>query len=100
MKNIRRVSKRNLGIKKSLGGQEGAIYETFELVQKQQNKTDLVFIVMCLKLHFVFSSLSDAQLQQLAKSMFYCKLAPNQAIIRQGDNASSFFIIGRRMVIH
>jgi cGMP-dependent protein kinase len=29
----------------------------------------------------------------MAESMFYCKLAPGQAIIKQGDNASSFFII-------
>jgi cGMP-dependent protein kinase len=58
---VRRISKRNVGIKKN-SQSEGLpqIYESFELTKKVQAKQDVVFIVMCLKMHFVFSSLSDS----------------------------------------
>jgi cGMP-dependent protein kinase len=48
-----------LGIKKTTGSGDGHIYETFDLVEKKQQKNDIAFIVMCLKMHFVFSSMSE-----------------------------------------
>ncbi|KAM3141578.1 hypothetical protein pb186bvf_006183 [Paramecium bursaria] len=88
---IRRMSKRNAGIQQPL--QQVQISENFEVLQKKQQKTDITFIVMCLKLHFVFSTLSDVQLNHLAQQMFYCKLAKGSTIIKQGDSASSFFLL-------
>lgn len=38
---IRRVSKRNVGIKKSLASGGGGIYETFEPQQKNQTPQDI-----------------------------------------------------------
>ncbi|CAK56806.1 unnamed protein product (macronuclear) [Paramecium tetraurelia] len=86
-----RKAQRVAGIQQSSGGQH--IYETYVQCQKQQQRSDIIFIVMCLKLHFVFSFLNDAQLNHLASQMFYCKLQKGQSIIKQGDGANAFFIL-------
>ncbi|CAD8177373.1 unnamed protein product [Paramecium pentaurelia] len=86
-----RKAQRVAGIQQSSGAQH--IYETYVQCQKQQQRSDIVFIVMCLKLHFVFSFLNDAQLNHLASQMFYCKLLKGQSIIKQGDGANAFFIL-------
>ncbi|CAD8077546.1 unnamed protein product [Paramecium primaurelia] len=86
-----RKTQRVAGIQQSSGAQH--IYETYIQCQKQQQRSDIVFIVMCLKLHFVFSFLNDAQLNHLASQMFYCKLLKGQSIIKQGDGANAFFIL-------
>ncbi|CAD8121760.1 unnamed protein product [Paramecium sonneborni] len=90
---VRRVTKRNIGIKKSIVSNEGTIYETFEPLMKPQTPQDIGFIVKCFQAHFVFSSMNETQLIQLAKSMFYCRLVIGQMIIKQGDGASSFFVL-------
>ncbi|CAD8172465.1 unnamed protein product [Paramecium octaurelia] len=86
-----RKAQRVAGIQQSSGAQH--IYETYVQCQKQQQRSDIIFIVMCLKLHFVFSFLNDAQLNHLASQMFYCKLQKGQSIIKQGDGANAFFIL-------
>ncbi|CAD8086133.1 unnamed protein product [Paramecium sonneborni] len=86
-----RKGQRVAGIQQSSGGHQ--IFETYTQCQKQQQRSDLIFIVMCLKLHFVFSFLNDAQLNHLANQMFYCKLLKGQTIIKQGDSANAFFIL-------
>ncbi|CAK80945.1 unnamed protein product (macronuclear) [Paramecium tetraurelia] len=86
-----RKTQRVAGIQQSLGANH--IYETYVECHKQHQRSDIVFIVMCLKLHFVFSFLNDAQLNHLASQMFYCKLSKGQSIIKQGDGANAFFIL-------
>ncbi|CAD8190052.1 unnamed protein product [Paramecium octaurelia] len=90
---IRRVSKRNVAIRPTQETGMAQIYETFHPEQKAQTLDDIKFIIKCFQSHFVFSSMTDTQLTQLAHSMFYCKLQTGEAIIKQGDGASSFFII-------
>ncbi|CAK60750.1 unnamed protein product (macronuclear) [Paramecium tetraurelia] len=90
---VRRVTKRNIAIKKSIATNEGTIYETFDPLMKPQTPQDIGFIVKCFQSHFVFSSMNETQLVQLAKSMFYCRLVIGQTIIKQGDGASSFFVL-------
>lgn len=34
------------------------------------------------------------QREYVVKSMFYCEVEENQFIFKQGDNASSYFILG------
>jgi hypothetical protein len=53
------MSKRNAAIRKSLAATEGQIFEKFDRVDKKPAKSDIAYIVMCLKIHFVFSSLSE-----------------------------------------
>ncbi|CAD8120025.1 unnamed protein product [Paramecium sonneborni] len=90
---IRRVSKRNIAIKPTQESGLAQIFETFHPEQKNQTLDNIKFIIKCFQGHFVFSSMTETQLTQLAHSMFYCKLAVGQTIIRQGDGASSFFIL-------
>ncbi|CAK67015.1 unnamed protein product (macronuclear) [Paramecium tetraurelia] len=98
---IRRVSKRNIAIKATQESGVGQIFETYHPQQRNQTLDDIKFIIKCFQGHFVFSSMTETQLTQLANSMFYCKLSVGQTIIRQGDGASSFFILekGRINVI-
>ncbi|CAD8175018.1 unnamed protein product [Paramecium pentaurelia] len=91
-----RKAQRIAGIQQSLGANH--IYETYVQCQKQQQRSDIVFIVMCLKQHFVFSFLNDAQLNHLASQMFYCKLSKGQSIIKQGDGANAFFILEKGLI--
>ncbi|CAD8084743.1 unnamed protein product [Paramecium sonneborni] len=86
-----RKGQRIAGLQQTSGGNQ--IYEIYVQCQKQQQQSDIVFIVQRLKLHFVFSFLNEVQLNQLASQMFYCKLLKGQSIIKQGDNANAFFIL-------
>lgn len=64
---------------------------------------DEVLIRNCLASHFIFFSIiKDTSItQELLKSFFYCELSKDSYIIKQGDNASSFFVLqkGRLEVI-
>ena len=50
--------------------------EKYKLIaDKTQTTNDLLFVVSCLKNHFVFYNISDHDLENIAKSMFYCEVS-------------------------
>jgi cGMP-dependent protein kinase len=59
---------------------------------------DAQFLFQSLSHHFIFTSLVHSSLNQLLPAFFYCKAEPGQMIIRQGDGASSFFVVHRGRV--
>ncbi|EGR28852.1 protein kinase domain protein [Ichthyophthirius multifiliis] len=71
------------------------IYENIIAVQKKKTPNDNTFIITCLKNHFVFYNLNEAELENIVKKMFYCEVAINDYIFKQSDNATSFFILER-----
>jgi cGMP-dependent protein kinase len=56
------------------------------------------FILGCLKNHFIFYNLSEAELENVAKKMFYCSVTSDQYIFREGSKALCFFIIEKGMM--
>ncbi|EAR92057.2 CGMP-dependent kinase 9-1 (macronuclear) [Tetrahymena thermophila SB210] len=69
------------------------ICENFKRVEKKKNYQDIKFIITCLRNHFVFYNLQDSQLETLVNEMFYCELQEGETIIKEEDNASTFFIL-------
>jgi len=70
-----------------------ALYENIKKIPREKNKNDIVFIINCLRNHFVFYNLSEHELENIVTRMFYCEVPPNEHIFKQGDSASSFFIL-------
>lgn len=70
-------------------------YEQIKKVERAKTKLDLDFITGCLSKHFVFSQLTeDAEIMKdiLAK-FFCCEVSQGDYIMKQGDEASSFFVL-------
>ncbi|KRX08335.1 Protein kinase-like domain [Pseudocohnilembus persalinus] len=67
--------------------------EHFTRVEKKKTTQDIEFISHCLKSHFVFYRLSDSDRKKLAQAFFYCQLSKDDYIIKQGSDASTFFIL-------
>lgn len=74
-------------------GNEG-VFENIRIVDKKKSANDIQFILTCLKNHFIFYNLSEAELENIVNKMFFCEMRTNEFIFKQGDNASSFFILG------
>lgn len=49
------------------------IYENVRKIDKKKSLNDTTFILTCLKNHFVFYNLSEAELENIASKMFYCE---------------------------
>jgi cGMP-dependent protein kinase len=76
-------------------GEDTTIYEKFRKVERKNNKEDVAFIIKCLNKHFIFFSLMEDvhAIEYLIDNLFYCEIKAGDVIIKQGDNASSFFIL-------
>lgn len=71
------------------------IYENFKTIEKKKCPADIAFIEKSLQNHFTFSALiADRTLQeQLIEKFKLCKVEKGRYLMRQNDNASSFFIL-------
>jgi len=80
------------------GGEKGdieVIHEKIKRITRQKNSNDVMFIINCLKNHFVFYNLTENELENIVSKMFYCEVGPNEYIFKQTDPASSYFILER-----
>lgn len=75
------------------GGEQ--ISESVDIITKKKTPNDNTFIITCLKNHFVFYNLNESELENIVKKMFYCQVPHNTFIFKQGDPATSFFILER-----
>jgi cGMP-dependent protein kinase len=57
-----------------------------------------MFILNCLKNHFIFYNLSEKELDNVKDSMFLADFAPGAEVFRQGTIGSCFYIIQRGSV--
>lgn len=57
-----------------------------------------MFILNCLKNHFIFSHLSEKQLDNIKDHMFWAKIGIDTDIFRQGTIGTCFFIIEKGSV--
>jgi len=71
----------------------GVLYENIKKSAKSRTIEDVKFLGNCLINHFVFHNLSDNELQGIVNKMFYAEVNANEFIFKQGDDASSFFIV-------
>ncbi|CAD8072813.1 unnamed protein product [Paramecium primaurelia] len=86
--------------KKYRGGDDvnHQIHENVTRIDREMQQSDIDLIRKSFKGHFVFFSLPEDQIAQLIEHMFYCTLKANQFIFKQGDQASSYFVIERGSV--
>ncbi|KRX03427.1 Protein kinase-like domain [Pseudocohnilembus persalinus] len=75
------------------GGEQ--VHEQITIINKKKTPNENTFIITCLKNHFVFYNLNEAELENIVKKMFYCEVAQQQFIFQQSYPASSFFILER-----
>ncbi|EGR27103.1 hypothetical protein IMG5_201250 [Ichthyophthirius multifiliis] len=73
--------------------QEYVIEENYTQISHQKTPEDISIIKQNLKNHFVFSHLQEDQLDNLISKMFYCETQKDQYLIKEGDSASTFFIL-------
>lgn len=59
---------------------------------------DLKLIVESLKVHPVFYALSDQDLESIVRAMFYCEVPAEEFVFKQGDQASTYFILEKGRV--
>ena len=60
---------------------------------KSKSQTDDQFIITCLRNHFVFYNLSEAELNNVRGYMWWTEVPAHSNIFRQGDQGSCFFIL-------
>ncbi len=88
----RRKKQRNGTIK---GFTDQEIYENFTTIEKKKSLIDKTLILKSLSRHFTFSSLmKDKDIQEILLDQFkLCRINKGQYLMKQNDNASSFFIL-------
>eukprot|EP01017_Pseudomicrothorax_dubius_P023633 TRINITY_DN2520_c0_g1_i2.p1 TRINITY_DN2520_c0_g1~~TRINITY_DN2520_c0_g1_i2.p1 ORF type:complete len:815 (+),score=191.06 TRINITY_DN2520_c0_g1_i2:35-2479(+) len=77
----------------NIGGD--VLFENIRRMPRKKNGNDIMFIISCLKSHFVFYNHSDAELENIVAKMFFCEIDKNDYLFKQGDPAMCFFIIER-----
>ena len=72
---------------------EEKIYENFINIFRKKKPHDREIISEALKAHFTFSYLERSIRESLLEKFNFCKVEQGNYLMRQGDNASCFFII-------
>ncbi|KRX11142.1 Protein kinase-like domain [Pseudocohnilembus persalinus] len=89
----RHEKKQKQGFKHMGDNETTDIHENIVKKKKNMKHEDLQLIVQSLKGHFVFYALSDSELEYIVRKMFYCEVANGQYIFKQGNQASTYFIL-------
>lgn len=58
----------------------------------------MTFLLGCLKNHFIFYNLSEAEIENVAKKMFYCSVQNDSYVFKETSKAMCFFIIEKGMM--
>ena len=82
---------RKMGALKDDG--EEIIYERFTNIFRKKKPQDKKMISDSLTKHFTFSYLSPAIREILLEKFNFCKIDEGDYLMKQGDNASCFFIL-------
>eukprot|EP01017_Pseudomicrothorax_dubius_P018366 TRINITY_DN2034_c0_g3_i3.p1 TRINITY_DN2034_c0_g3~~TRINITY_DN2034_c0_g3_i3.p1 ORF type:complete len:734 (-),score=140.48 TRINITY_DN2034_c0_g3_i3:35-2236(-) len=69
------------------------IIENIRHLRREKSTMDILFMVTNLRKHFVFYNLSDNELQNFVPRMFYCEVEEGEFIFKQGENATTFFLL-------
>ena len=80
-----------MGVVKDDG--EEIIYEHFTNIFRKKKPQDRKMISDSLISHFTFSYLEQAVRETLLESFNFCKVDEGEYLMKQGDNASCFFIL-------
>lgn len=74
---------------------EGKIYENFVDRSKAKSLIDQTLISKSLSKHFIFSALLNdpATHNDLIEAFKYCSLSEDEYLLKENDQASSFFIL-------
>jgi cGMP-dependent protein kinase len=75
--------------------EDDKFYETFTKIDRKQTPKDIEFLLQGLSKHFIFSQLVNDKLllEDVLRKFFFCQVEKGQYIIKQNDDASSFFVL-------
>lgn len=82
---------RKLGALKDDG--EEIIYERFTNIYRKKKQQDKKLISDSLTAHFTFSYLEESIREILMEKFNFCRVDEGEYLMKQGDNASCFFIL-------
>lgn len=72
--------------------------EGLDPMLKTKSQTDDQFILTALRNHFVFYNLSEGELNNVREYMWWTEISMSNAVFRQGDQGTCFFIIASGVV--
>jgi cGMP-dependent protein kinase len=72
--------------------------EGIDPLEFPKGETDKMFILNCLKNHFIFYNLSEKELDNVKDSMFLAEFPPAFEVFRQGTIGSCFYVIQKGAV--
>ncbi|KAM3140827.1 hypothetical protein pb186bvf_007054 [Paramecium bursaria] len=67
--------------------------ENITKLEREKKPTDYQLILNALSQHYFFTNISEKHKEDIVYKMFYCKVDSQQFIFKQGDQASSYYII-------
>ncbi|CAD8175040.1 unnamed protein product [Paramecium pentaurelia] len=73
--------------------QKDEFVENVEKIEKEKKPHDYQVILNALGQHYFFAHISDQHKEDIVMKMFYCKVAANEFVFQQNDQASAYFII-------
>lgn len=71
---------------------------TAKKLKRRKSTTDKLIIKASLSTHFLFSSLSEENIDKIIENMHLLSLEPNEVVFSQGNPGKTFFVIARGSV--
>jgi len=71
------------------------IFENVRKVDKRKSPFDYQLMLNAFNEHFIFKSVPASDIEYVVDQMFYCTVPDGQFVFKQGDKASSYFLIER-----
>ncbi|CAK90363.1 unnamed protein product (macronuclear) [Paramecium tetraurelia] len=71
------------------------IFENILKVEKRKSPFDYQLMLNAFNDHFIFKSVPQSDIEYVVEQMFYCTVPDGQFVFKQGDKATSYFLIER-----
>ncbi|CAD8110983.1 unnamed protein product [Paramecium sonneborni] len=71
------------------------IFENIQKVEKRKSPFDYQLMLNAFNDHFIFKSVPQSDIEYVVEQMFYCTVPDGQFVFKQGDKATSYFLIER-----
>nr|CAH69748.1 cGMP-dependent protein kinase 13-3 [Paramecium tetraurelia] len=71
------------------------IFENIKKLDKRKSPFDYQLMLNAFNEHFIFKSVPQSDIEYVVDQMFYCTVPDGQFVFKQGDKASSYFLIER-----
>ncbi|CAD8180102.1 unnamed protein product [Paramecium octaurelia] len=72
--------------------QKDEFVENLEKMEKEKKPHDYQVILNALSQHYFFAHISDQHKEDIVMKMFYCRVAANEFVFQENDQANAYFI--------